>query len=67
MQNEDYAVYQVDQVLLVKKWLEDDSPQAMWAVKKQGHWQGIGTEQISKFLGEKNWLEDNLLTAVPAV
>ena len=55
MQNEEYAIYQVDQVLLAKKFLEENSVHAADAVKKQGHWQGIGCREISEFLGEKNW------------
>jgi len=58
MQNEEYAIYQVDQVLLAKKWLEGsatDNVQLRQGKRTDLGDKHINAEQISKFLGEKNW------------
>jgi len=55
MQNEEYAIYQVDQVLAVKRFLENHlRPDGGHRPHVRGD-QGIGCRQISEFLGEKNW------------
>jgi len=54
MQNEEYAIYQVDQVLLAKKWLEENRRNNIQS-SKQSHKDEIGSRQISEFLGVKNW------------
>ena len=54
MQNEEYAIYQVDQVLLAKKWLEENRKDTLQS-SKQSHKNEIGSRQISEFLGVKNW------------
>lgn len=53
MQNEEYAIYQVDQVLLAKKWLEGTVQPV--DSSKPTHKQEVGVREISAFLGEKNW------------
>lgn len=54
MQNEEYAIYQVDQVLATKRFLEKRLCPAVGHIGKKEA-QGIGVRQISEFLGEKNW------------
>ncbi len=54
MQNEEYAIYQVDQVLATQKFLKENP--SLSTGKKSGHGaQPDSAPAISKFLGEKNW------------
>jgi len=55
MQNEEYAIYQVDQVLLAKKWLEDFRTDGVGKSTGGRPKEPASAETISKFLGEKNW------------
>jgi len=43
---------EMDSVLLTKRYLEKNSVKVAHAVKKQGHFQGIGAREIAKFLSK---------------
>jgi len=54
MQNEEYAIYQVDTVVMTQNYLKEFRPQR--ERKSNGRPPEIGSiEHISEFLGEKNW------------
>jgi len=54
-QNEEYVIYQIDTVVATKKWLERCPPSGHRTGRGDRGLQGIGSRQISEFLGEKNW------------
>lgn len=54
MQNEEYAIYQVDTVVMAQNYLKEFRPQR--ERKSTGRPPEVGSvEHISEFLGEKNW------------
>ena len=47
----EYAIYQVDTVVMTKGWLIGHAVSS----SKKTHKDEVGAEQISEFLGVKNW------------
>lgn len=57
MQNEEFAIYQVDTVVMARDFLQSDDSVVS---SKKTHKETIGAREIAKFLGEKNWSHDKV-------
>ena len=58
MQNEEYAIYQVDTVVMARNWLLSCRPNRQPRQGKDS--ETISSYDISEFLGKKNWSPDKV-------